>query len=204
MILPDLDDSTRLVLALSENLQRQDLTPFEEAWAIFKLVKDNNMGIQGTAKRIDRPEVFVRNRLKLLSLPQEVQELLAHRRLSLAHIDALVSLRSSEDQLNFAKLAVDHRLSETELALAIEKELGQKVVSGRKPKNITGKRAEIRIDQFAIWLDKLMPTMASWQGSERHNIGISLEHLIEKALEVQTVLGTSTHQARKGAKDASR
>ena len=74
-VISDIDDKGIIELALSENLQREDLTPFEEAEAIMRLMKDFNMGAGEIAKRIGRNIGFVRNRIKLLSLPEELQEM---------------------------------------------------------------------------------------------------------------------------------
>ncbi|MEK7565277.1 MAG: ParB/RepB/Spo0J family partition protein [Patescibacteria group bacterium] len=73
----ELDDKTKIILALSENIHREDLTPFEEARAILKLISQYGMTLKEVAQSLKREESRVRNRIKLLKLPRDVQELIS-------------------------------------------------------------------------------------------------------------------------------
>ena len=75
VIIIDVDDCAALVIALTENLQRENLTPFEEGAVILRLMNEFHLTVENVAKRIGRNPNFVHQRLMLLRLPEAVQEL---------------------------------------------------------------------------------------------------------------------------------
>ena len=104
------------ILALSENVQREDLTPFEEAWVVFDLVKNEKMGIAAVAKSLGKHETWVRRRMKYLSVPDEVKNLVLEGKLSFHNVECLVSsVTDPALQIKFATEAVFHRFGPCEL-----------------------------------------------------------------------------------------
>ena len=79
------DDKTVMELALIENLQREDLNPIEEAQGYHSLMEEYGLTQEQVAERVGRSRPAVANALRLLSLPDEAQELLADGTLSAAH-----------------------------------------------------------------------------------------------------------------------
>lgn len=127
-----LTDQDVLELSLTENLQRQDLTPFEEAWVILKLTTEYKLGIQELARRLGKHESFVRRRIKLLSMPQEVQKLLRERQVNMHHIDALTGLATAEEQVRYAQAIATHHLSKDEISTLIQGEQASSRVTRRE------------------------------------------------------------------------
>ncbi len=116
MLLKDLSTAQIKILAFQENIHRADLTPFEEAWAVFDLVKNEKLGIQGTAKALKKNESWVRKNLKYLSVPNEVKSMVLARQLSFGDVEVLVSMVTDvTEQIKFAKEAVFHHFSPEEL-----------------------------------------------------------------------------------------
>ena len=174
----NLTDQDVLEMALAENLQRADLTPFEEAWAIVKLIEDHKLGIQEVARRIGKGEGFVRRRIKLLSMPKEVQQHLSERNLSVNHIDHLTSLDQPEDQIAFAQKVVDHRLSEADLIILIQEELEKGQGSRRNvPHEMSGKKVSLRIKGVTLLLNRLSEQIKSLEGEARDEVVESLKSL---------------------------
>lgn len=91
-IIENVEDKEALEIALVENIQRSDLTPFEEAWGILKLIKAYNYSIEQVVQKIGRSHNFVNVRLKLLSLPEEIQKYVADGKLGIAEAASLVHL----------------------------------------------------------------------------------------------------------------
>lgn len=125
MVVSDIGTREKFEMALTENLQREDLTPFEEAWAFTKLMKECGVSVETTAKRIGRSSQYITRRLQLLSLPADVQELLARRKLRMAHISVLTGLVDEKEQRRFANAVVEHQLSEQDLRTLIAEEQEQ-------------------------------------------------------------------------------
>ncbi len=181
-VLPELGERHYVEFAIVENLQREDLTPFEEAWAILKLVNDHKMSIMSIAKRIGREESFVRRRIKLLSLPQEVQELLGEKKLSISHLGILTSLKSSEDQIEIANLAAGNHLSEEELGVLVRSEMGtDKKEVIRTGYAITSQKAVLKIKTFTRWLKITFPQLETLNYNEMLDVCAALDDLVNES-----------------------
>ncbi|MCP5420493.1 MAG: ParB/RepB/Spo0J family partition protein [Gammaproteobacteria bacterium] len=87
-----LPDQAALVIALIENIQREDLNPLEEAEALKRLVNEFNLTHQEAAEAIGRSRATVSNSLRLLELCEEVRQLLREYRLEMGHARALLPL----------------------------------------------------------------------------------------------------------------
>ena len=75
VVIRDVDDAELLEIALVENLQRRDLSPFEEAEALHTLVQDHGLKHEELARRLGRSRTTVTESLSLTAMPEEVQEL---------------------------------------------------------------------------------------------------------------------------------
>jgi ParB family chromosome partitioning protein len=100
---PGGDEQALLVMALVENLQREDLNPLEEAWAYRRLADQFHLTQEEVAAIVGKDRSSVANTLRLLKLPEEVRQLVADGRLSMGHARALLAL---EDQAVLRKTAM--------------------------------------------------------------------------------------------------
>src|SRR5690349_963333 len=105
------DDRTLLTLALIENLQRDDLSPVDEARGYERLIAEFNLAQQDVADAVGRDRSTVANALRLLKLPAAVLVLLHDGGLSVGHARALLALDDSRLVTSLAKEAVDAGLS---------------------------------------------------------------------------------------------
>ena len=160
-VIDNLSDHDAIVLALSENLHRSDLTPFEEARAILKLCKEFDMKPHEVAKRIGKDEDFIRGRLKILSVPREVQDLLCEQDngIAFSHIEVLASLKKPKDQIRYANIVAKNRLSKSDLITLIHTEAGQKPRSGQA-RVFTAQKTSLKIRRFNNFLQtKVRPIL---------------------------------------------
>lgn len=125
------DDRKTMELALVENLQRENLNPAEEARGYRVLMTEYGLTQEEAAKRVGKSRPAVANSLRLLSLPEEVLELLERGELSPGAARAIVSLEGAALQIEAAKKIVEGRLSVRE-AEKLVKSLSQKPKSGKK------------------------------------------------------------------------
>ena len=109
------DDREMLELALVENLQRSDLNPLEEAEAYLSLQEKFGLSQEDIASRVGKARTTVTNALRLLRLPEEVQELLRDGRLTAGQARPLLGLPSREAQLALADRAVREGLTARDL-----------------------------------------------------------------------------------------
>ncbi|HDH99738.1 MAG: hypothetical protein DRP94_02665 [Candidatus Latescibacterota bacterium] len=90
-------------LALVENIQREDLNPIDEANAYKVLMEECNLTQEEVAKRVGKDRSTVANLLRLLKLPDEVQERILDGELSMGHARALLSLDDPEEQVRLCR-----------------------------------------------------------------------------------------------------
>lgn len=111
----DVPDEGLLELALIENVQRQELSPLEEAHAFQRLHEEFGLTQEEVARRVGRERSTIANALRLLRLPREARELLASGGLDAGHARALLSLERVEDQLALAREVARRGLSVREV-----------------------------------------------------------------------------------------
>ena len=100
-----------LELALIENIQREDLNPLEEARAYEFLASEAGLTQEQVAERVGRERSTVANYLRLLALPERIQELVISESLSMGHARALLGLKTPGAQIRLAETVVLHGLS---------------------------------------------------------------------------------------------
>jgi ParB family transcriptional regulator, chromosome partitioning protein len=100
-----------LELALIENLQRQDLNPIEEARGYRRLLTQHNMTQAELADKVSKSRSAITNALRLLDLPEDVQELVYGGKMSAGHARAVLSVPEEETRLKLAQKVVADGLS---------------------------------------------------------------------------------------------
>ena len=107
----DVDDRTVLTLALIENLQRDDLSPVDEARGYDRLLAEFSLTQQDVADAVGRDRSTIANALRLLKLPEPVLQMLHENVLSVGHARALLALEDPRTATNLAREAVAQGLS---------------------------------------------------------------------------------------------
>jgi ParB family chromosome partitioning protein len=115
VVIRDVPDDRLLELALVENIQREELSPLEEAQAFQRLHDEFRLTQEDVARKVGRDRSTVANTLRLLRLPAEVKDLIASGRLDAGHGRALLALDGAEDQLALAREAGKKGLSVREV-----------------------------------------------------------------------------------------
>ena len=120
-IVRKLDDDQMLQAAILENLQREDLTPLEEAQAYRDMMDGLNLTQAQVAKRLGKARSVVANFLRLLNLPDEVKELLNAGRLSMGQARTLLGLHNKRRIVPVAKRAVAEGMTVRQLEQLVNK-----------------------------------------------------------------------------------
>ena len=111
VLIIEADDRKVMELALVENLQREDLNPMEEAQGYQTLIEEYKLTQEETAQRVGKPRSTVANALRLLSLSDELADLVRDGTLSPGHARALLGLRSEKLRREAAQRAIALQLS---------------------------------------------------------------------------------------------
>lgn len=130
VIIRETNEQAKLELALTENLQRTDLNPIEEARAYQKLTNDFSLTQVEIASRVSKSREAVANKLRLLNLPYDVQQLLTTGSISEGHGKVLLSLANPEKQIYLARETAKNSWSVRALEERVRAELAPAVQKG--------------------------------------------------------------------------
>jgi len=101
-LVEEIDDDTALEISIIENLQREDLSPLDEASMYDRMVRDHGYSVRRLAQKIGKDKGYLENRLRLADAPEEVRELVSLRKDTLSHAYELMKV---EDPKKRKKLA---------------------------------------------------------------------------------------------------
>lgn len=110
-IVREIDDAEVFQLALIENLQRSDLTPIEEARGYRQLLDTKGLTQEGLAKILSKSRSAIANTLRLMDLPQEVQDMMEEGQITAGHARAILAVPSEEGRIKLAQKVVAENLT---------------------------------------------------------------------------------------------
>ncbi len=110
-IVKEFNDKETASVALIENLQREELSAIEEAVAYSKLLELHNLTQEALAQRLGKGQSTVANKLRLLKLPDDVQNALMEKSLTERHARALIPLKDPEKQVQLMKEIIERQLN---------------------------------------------------------------------------------------------
>lgn len=140
VVVRHLDDRFVLEASLVENLQREDLDPIDEALGYQALMEELSYTQEKIAERVGKDRTTITNALRLLTLPQSVQELVSRGTLSAGHARALLAMTGAEDIENSARYVVSMGLSVRKTEAFVSRKLKRRVQARRRAaKKGTGK-----------------------------------------------------------------
>ena len=119
-IVRELSESLMREIALLENLQREDLSPLEEALAYDSLLKHLDITQEQLAKRLGKSRPHIANHLRLLTLPESIQNLIAEGTLSMGHGRTLLGLKNKNKLEPLVKKVVEEQLNVRQLEQLIQ------------------------------------------------------------------------------------
>lgn len=111
VIVKDVGDAESLEMALVENIQREELTPIEEALAYRQLMEEFQLTQEAIANRVGKSRPVVTNLLRILNLPEEIKEEIDRGGISVGHARALLVLDTPEQQVEMARTIMRQGLS---------------------------------------------------------------------------------------------
>ncbi|WP_064092097.1 nucleoid occlusion protein [Rossellomorea aquimaris] len=110
-IVKNLSDTETASVALIENLQREELSPIEEAIAYGKLLELHNLTQEALAQRLGKGQSTVANKLRLLKLPEEIQVAVLDKHITERHARALIPLKNPEKQIQLLEEVIEKGLN---------------------------------------------------------------------------------------------
>lgn len=157
-IIHEISDRNSAILALVENIQRQDLSFFDEATAIEKLITYYGMTQEDAASKLGKAQSTIANKLRLLRLTPEERELIVKFNLTERHARALLKLASPSDRLEILEKVVKNNLNVERTEKLIEDYIGS-----QREKASYKKRSKVfqNVKIFINTINKAVETMQS-------------------------------------------
>jgi len=179
-IVIDVTENDSAVIALLENLQRADLSFWEEAEAMQHLVCDHKYTQEELAEKLGKSQSAVANRLRILKLPESVKEILIEKALTERHARALLKVHDEHTQLKILKQICenDYNVAKTEelVAKAIEKVEKERTKESGKMMGVVHLRMFINTINKAVDVVQKAGVMVEASKKENKNF---IEYLIK-------------------------
>ena len=119
-LIEDIDDDTALEIAIIENLQREDISPLDEAAMYDRMVHEHGYSIRKLADKLGKDKGYLENRLRLADAPQEVRELVSLRKDTLSHAYELMKVEDPKKRKRLADQVAAGQLTLIKLREKIE------------------------------------------------------------------------------------
>lgn len=132
-IVRDITEEQMMEIAVLENLQREDLTPLEEAEAYDTLMTKLTLTQAQVSERLGKSRPYIANYLRLLGLPKAVKDMLQHNELSMGQARTLLSLKDKTKLVALAKRAVEQGMTVRSLEAEVSKLNGAAKKLAKKP-----------------------------------------------------------------------
>lgn len=151
VIVRSVSSRDKLLIALIENIQREDLNPMEEARAYSRLVTEFNLTQEGVAQKVGRARSTVANVMRLLELPQEIQQAIASGAVSAGSARAILSLKDDKSRLAFFHKLMDKKMTTRQAESGVRRAGGARrrkdpmiLATEEQLRNSLGTRVEIK------------------------------------------------------------
>lgn len=181
-IVVDFNDQQMMEIALLENIQREDLNDIEEAKAYEQLLKRLNYTQEQLAKRVGKSREHITNTLRLLKLPEDVQEYVVNKQLSMGHVRALLSLKDENEIRKVAKQAIGQNMSVRKVEQVVKQKLNKEVDKPKEEVDPFVKEAKRKLEEYFQTSVKVGDHSVNihYEGIEDLNRLLELLHLIEE------------------------
>jgi ParB family transcriptional regulator, chromosome partitioning protein len=195
-VVRDIPDEKVLELALIENIQRQELNAIEEAHAYQRLILNLGLTQDSVAQRIGRDRSFITNYLRLLRLPEDIQQMIEEEKLSVGHARAILGVDDVDIQRKAAKTVVEQSLSVRETERFIKR-----IISGEAPAAVpltAVKRIDANMKAAEAKLRRRLGTQVKFIPSQKGTGGkIEIEYYNETDLDrlYQIIVGNQDQQS---------
>ncbi len=182
-LIEDIDDDTALEISLIENLQREDISPLDEAAMYDRMIRDHGYSIRKLAEKLGKDKGYVENRLRLADAPPEVRMLVSLRKDTLSHAYELMKVDDPRKRRRLADQVASGQLTLVKLRDKIE---------GRRsrPAHVhDGAEHEADIDEVPVAVDAGAADGGLWNGPTPRRTDLSddslvtAKHLLEGALD---------------------
>ena len=153
-LIEEIDDETALEIAVIENLQREDLSPIDEAMIYDKMIREHGYSIRKLAQKLGKDKGYLENRLRLADAPDEIRQLVSVRKDTLSHAYELLKVDDPKKRKHLADMVARGELSLIKLREKIDgTPRAKRAAAGSAPSGLPGTVEDaIEAEAEANWL----------------------------------------------------
>lgn len=186
-IVRDLTDKETMEQALIENLQREDLNPLEEAFAMQNLITAHKLSQEQLAKKLGKPRATIANTVRLINIDESLQDFVRNGDLSAGHAKALLALKTGEEQRKAADVIMTRDMTvrqaeeyikniillgeRKEAATAAKEESNQFLLSKKETelrlKKHLGSRVKLKLTDVSVGKGKIIIDYKNYEDLDR-------------------------------------
>ncbi len=149
-IIREMNDTQTASVALIENLQREELTVVEEAFAYAKLLELHDLTQEALAQRLGKSQSTIANKLRILKLPEQVHEALLAKEITERHARSLIKLKEEELQLKVLEMILEQHLNVKQTEEKVKDLLQPKEKKPKRRARLKGINKDVRIAMNTI------------------------------------------------------
>jgi len=176
-LIEQLDDETALEIGIIENLQREDLSPLEEAMIYDRMTQEHGYSVRRLAQKLGKDKGYIENRLRLAGAPTEIKQLVSLRKDTLSHAYELLKVEDPKKRRKLAEQVASGELSLVKLREKIE----ARPRTGRQP--TPAEAAETEEDRDGGQEVELTPARRAVEGPLSDNALIGAKQTLADALD---------------------
>ena len=173
-IIKDLKKQEILEIALIENIQREDLSPIDEALAYKTLNEEFNLSQDIISKKVGKSRSYISSIMRLLNFDDEILALLEQNSLSIGHLKTIMSIENKSDQLSLAQKMAENNLSVREAEELVRNFLN-KPKEGKKPIE-----TQPRLEQLSLLEQRLNAKISLKSKGDKGKIEIKFNSIEER------------------------
>ena len=147
-IVVEMNDQEMMEIALLENIQRENLNGIEEAKAYEQMLQNLNYTQEQLAHRVGKSREHITNTLRLLKLPDDVQEMVINKELSMGHVRALLGLKEEDKIRKVARQAIEQGLSVRKVEQLVKDLHNPKQTEDKPIENLYAKAAKEKLEEY--------------------------------------------------------
>lgn len=188
VLVEEVSDERLIEVALIENIQREDLNPIEVATALQRLIRDHRLSHDEVARRTGKDRSTITNLLRLLKLPQDIQQMVAERRLSMGHARAILGLPAEDLQRRVAEKAASQGMSVRQV-----ERLVRRMTETREPRSADEVAQDPNVRAAITELERALGTRVRIVARSENRGRIEIEYY--SAEDLQRIYGLIVGQA---------
>ena len=185
-LIRDIDDKEAAKIALLENLQRSNLTPIEEAKTYQTILKLDNITQEELAQNLGKSQSTIANKLRLLTLDEEVQTALLNSQISERHARSLIGLDHSRQKELLHKVINEkltvRQLDEEIISNATGQTLGNNQIQMPRPQNLSEGRIPMDMNQNPVVQNPIFASSISENNEQARETNLSNNNIIKEQI----------------------